>query len=137
MTIAVALATYNGSRFLKEQLTSLLQQTRKPDHVVISDDVSSDDTVAVAEDFRRIAPFRVDVLAGRRQLGVLGNFLWAAQACEAEYIAFCDQDDIWLPQKLEICEQALKLTNSLAIIHSIKQFRESVSGTLSAVSLSG
>jgi len=130
MTIAVALATYNGSQFLKEQLRSLLQQTRKPDHVVISDDGSSDATFCIAERFQRTAPFRVDLLRHRNQQGPMGNFLCAANACDAEYIAFCDQDDVWLPQKLERCEEALRSTGSLAVIHSIRHFRTSDTGML-------
>jgi glycosyltransferase involved in cell wall biosynthesis len=132
MKIAVALATYNGSRFLKEQLTSLLQQTRKPDQVVISDDGSSDDTVAIAQDFKHTATFRVEVLRGQGQLGPMGNFLRAAEACEGEYIAFCDQDDVWFSQKLELCEQALVSTGSLAVIHSIKHFAKSATRVLPA-----
>lgn len=134
MRIAVALATHNGSRFLGEQLTSILRQTRKPDHLVISDDASSDDTVAIAEDFQQTAPFQVDVLAGHGHgpLGPMGNFLRAAEACEAPYVAFCDQDDVWRPQKLALCEEALGATSSLVVVHSVSQFTTSAAGMLPA-----
>src|SRR6516165_6081410 len=101
MKIAIALATYNGAKFLREQLESLLRQSRPPDHVVISDDSSTDDTLGIAEVFRRSAPYRVDIVSNQNRLGPMGNFIRAANTCEAEFVAFCDQDDIWMPTKLE------------------------------------
>jgi hypothetical protein len=122
MKIAIALATYNGAKFLREQLESLLRQSRPPDHVVISDDSSTDDTLGIAEVFRRSAPYRVDIVSNQNRLGPMGNFIRAANTCEAEFVAFCDQDDIWMPTKLELCERALQVTGSLAAIHALEYF---------------
>ncbi len=123
MTIAVALATYNGERFLQEQLDSLASQSRLPDQLVIRDDGSTDTTLDIIEAFKRTAPFPVEVLPGGEKLGPTMNFLTAAQACSADYVAFCDQDDIWLPTKLERCEAALKASGACLAIHSIEDFR--------------
>jgi hypothetical protein len=134
MRVGVVLATYNGGRFLCEQLRSLSVQSRLPDHVVISDDASNDDTVSIAEDFRGAFPRRVDILRAKTGQGPLANFLRATEACEAEIIAFCDQDDIWLPSKLAICEAALGATRSWAAVHSLGHFRETADGTKRTVS---
>jgi glycosyltransferase involved in cell wall biosynthesis len=124
MTIAVALATYNGERFLQEQLDSLAKQTRLPDQLVIRDDGSTDATLDIVDAFRRSAPFPVEVLSAGEKLGPMMNFLTAAQACRAEYVAFCDQDDIWLPTKLERCEAALMASGACLAIHSVSNFRD-------------
>jgi len=128
MRFGIALATYNGAKFLREQLESLLRQSRPPDHVVISDDSSTDETLGIAEWFRRAAPYRVDIVGNQRRLGPMGNFLRAADACEADFIAFCDQDDIWMPTKLEICERHLVANKSFAAIHSVENFGLMTSG---------
>lgn len=124
MRIAIALATYNGARFLNEQLASLTRQSRSPDHVVISDDGSSDETIAIAREFQRASSFPVDIIQGAHKLGPMGNFLRAAGACKAELIAFCDQDDIWEFDKVETCASALETTGAWLAIHSIDHFRD-------------
>ena len=105
MKISVALATYNGERFIRDQLQSLSTQTRLPDELIVSDDCSTDRTVAIVESFSRIAPFPVRILRNERNLGFSDNFLRAARLCCGDWIAFCDQDDIWLPAKLAVCER--------------------------------
>jgi glycosyltransferase involved in cell wall biosynthesis len=119
MSIGIALATYNGAAFIRDQLESIAGQTRSPAHVVISDDGSSDDTVAIAAEFQRRVPWRVDILRATTPSGPMGNFLKAARACDAEFIAFCDQDDLWLPSKLEQSERRLRASEALVLVHSI------------------
>lgn len=128
MSVAIALATHNGERFLPDQLESLLRQTRPPDQVVIADDLSTDGTLDLIERFQRSAPFRVEIVAGETRLGPFGNFRRAANVCKADLIAFCDQDDIWLPEKLELCECVSQSTGAAAVIHSIGQFRLTPNG---------
>jgi hypothetical protein len=120
-TIGVALATCNGAAFLQEQLDSLRRQTRPPDHIVVSDDASTDDTLALVEQFRRSASCRVDVIAGTARLGPLGNFMRAASACATDFVAFCDQDDVWAPRKIEVAARWLSADIS-ALIHSTDHF---------------
>jgi hypothetical protein len=64
----------------------------------------------------------------------MANFLCATEACEAEIIAFCDQDDIWLPTKLAVCESAMLETDAWAIVHSLEHFRETMSGARRTIS---
>jgi hypothetical protein len=102
-TISIALAAYNGERYLSEQLESLAKQTRLPDELVISDDASTDDTVSIVEKFAAHAPFPVKYYRNPERLGWARNFVRTAQLCSSELIAFCDQDDVWLPTKIERC----------------------------------
>ena len=99
--VAILLATYNGGRFLAAQLESLRQQTHRAWHLFWRDDGSGDDTCAIIDAWpMRDRITRVDQDSGRR--GVLGSFMkiLAAAAEDFEYFAFCDQDDVWLPDKI-------------------------------------
>ena len=109
MKISVALATYNGERFIREQLESLSAQTRLPDELVVNDDCSTDRTIAIIEQFARTAPFPVRISQNERNLGFSDNFLRTASMCRGDWIAFCDQDDIWLPEKISVCERYTKI----------------------------
>lgn len=102
MQISVAMATYNGSRYLREQLDSLAEQTRLPDELVVCDDRSTDDTLQVLERFARSAPFPVRVTRNARNLGYRANFTRALELCEGELIFMSDQDDVWKPRKIEL-----------------------------------
>ena len=103
ISISVAMATFNGQRFIREQLDSLAAQQHLPSELVIADDASSDKTVAIAEQFAKTAPFTVHIHRHDKRLGYRANFMRAASLCTSDVIAFCDQDDIWSPQKLALC----------------------------------
>lgn len=103
LSVSVAMATYNGAQFLGEQLDSIAAQTVLPAELVISDDASTDETLEIARGFAERAPFPVHVHSNERQLGYVRNFREAASHCRSDLIAFCDQDDWWLPQRLERC----------------------------------
>ena len=105
--IAVVLATYNGARYLRELLESLAQQTRLPSELIVSDDGSTDATLDVVRDFTPSAPFPVRLHQNEARLGYTDNFLQAMEKVAAPLVAFCDQDDVWLPRKLERCGAAL------------------------------
>ena len=98
--ISIALCTYNGERFLEEQVESILAQTYKNLEIIVVDDCSTDETTDIvnvyAEKDSRIKLFRNEV-----NLGFNKNFERALGLTSGEYIAICDQDDIWLPQKLQ------------------------------------
>jgi glycosyltransferase involved in cell wall biosynthesis len=103
-TISVAMCTYNGGRFVGAQLESIAAQTRAPDELVVCDDRSSDETTRVVEAFAAAAPFPVRLFVNERNLGSTRNFERAIGLCEGELIALSDQDDVWLPEKLERME---------------------------------
>ena len=101
-TVAILLGTANGARYLSEQLESIAAQTHMAWRLYVSDDGSSDGTRAMLDAFAaRFAPGRVEVRNGPRK-GFAINFLSLAcdPAIDADYYAFCDQDDVWLPERL-------------------------------------
>lgn len=117
--ISIALGTYNGQRFLGEQLDSLRRQTLLPCEVVISDDGSSDGTWEIIERFRGEAPFPVRAQRNKENLGWQENFVRTALRCEGQWVAFCDQDDVWLPEKLERVAACIRQhPNVVMVVHS-------------------
>lgn len=100
-TISVALCTYNGEAYIRDQWQSLLQQTRLPNEVIVCDDTSSDNTVAILRQLAVDAPFRVRIQVNSTRLGFNKNFEQALTLCTGDLIFLCDQDDFWLPEKIE------------------------------------
>src|SRR5437899_4187103 len=105
--ISVALCTYNGDRFLAEQLSSILNQERLPDELVLCDDRSMDATLAMARRFAEAAPFPMRIEANASNLGSTRNFAQAIELCRGDIVVLADQDDVWFPHKLAVLERAL------------------------------
>ena len=105
---SVAMCTYNGAQFLAEHLDSIAAQTRRPDELVVCDDRSNDSTKELIREFARRAPFPVRLYGNEKNLGSTKNFERAIALCEGDLIALADQDDVWLPEKLERLEHALE-----------------------------
>jgi glycosyltransferase involved in cell wall biosynthesis len=101
MNVSVALCTYNGERFLQAQLDSLLAQTRRPDELIICDDLSTDASLAIIREFSSTAGFPVRLFQNSQNLGIVRNFENAIRHCASDLIFLCDQDDVWYPQKIE------------------------------------
>lgn len=103
-TISVVMCTYNGaSRHLREQLDSIFAQTLLPGEIVVQDDCSTDDTMQVLHEYADRAPEGVAmrIVQNTAQMGINANFFSAMRRAEGELIAVSDQDDIWMPTKLE------------------------------------
>ena len=102
MKLSVAIATYNGAEYVEEQLESIRTQSRPVDEVVICDDKSSDNTVEIVESFINKNnlgdSWRIEV--NPENLGYASNFIGAARKTTGDLIFFCDQDDIWLPDRV-------------------------------------
>lgn len=104
--VSVVMATYNGARFLEEQLQSILSQTLKPAEIIVCDDQSTDGTRAILENYREKGLLKYFINPER--LGVVDNFKRAVSlTAPGNYISLSDQDDIWLPQKLELSVKML------------------------------
>ncbi len=99
--ISIALCTYNGARYLLEQLESIEAQTVAPDELVVCDDLSSDHTGDIVRAVQARAPFPIRLHINDQRLGSTKNFDKAIGLCTGDIIALCDQDDIWHRHKLE------------------------------------
>lgn len=103
--ISVCIATYNGEEYIQEQLTSILEQLRPEDEIIISDDGSSDKTINIIQS---INDNRIKVFYNRTDKGYTNNFQNALKHSTGELIFLSDQDDVWLNGKVEICVSYLK-----------------------------
>ncbi len=117
MKVSIALATYNGERFLREQLDSLARQTLLPYELVVSDDQSADRTLDVIRQFAAASPFLVRVVPNNIRRGFADNFINALRHCTGDAVAYCDQDDVWNPLKLERCMAAMRSDPSVTLVH--------------------
>lgn len=108
-TVSVAMCTYNGERFLNEQLQSILRQTQLPDQLVVCDDGSKDSTRDILREFSLSAPFEVTLRFNSVNLGVTRNFEQAISICQGDFIALSDQDDRWHSNKLESLARHLEV----------------------------
>lgn len=106
--IAILLATYNGERFIKEQLGSIMSQTYQDWHLYVHDDGSQDATVAIIKEFIDKYPGKITLLDYPPTGGPCNNFLSLMKQVEAPYYMFCDQDDVWLPEKIQLSISALE-----------------------------
>lgn len=123
LKISVALASWNGAQYLEEQLESLLTRTVLPDELVISDDASRDNTVSLARQFAKKAPFPVRILENGVRVGFAKNFERAIAACEGDIICLCDQDDIWLPSHVEELVKPFQREETVLVLSRSMHFR--------------
>lgn len=105
MKVSIAMATYNGSKNILEQLTSFLEQKRLPDELIICDDGSVDNSVEIIENFKLKAPFSISLHKNSTNLGYIKNFEKALSLCSGDIIFLSDQDDFWHDNKIEKCER--------------------------------
>jgi len=103
--ISIAMATYNGEKYLQEQLDSFVQQTRLPDELVVSDDGSTDQTMQILHAFAEGAPFEVILHQNEENLGYAGNFNRALELTSGDLVFLSDQDDVWFDHKIEEVER--------------------------------
>lgn len=100
-TISIVMATYNGAKYLSEQIDSILSQTISNFELIICDDCSTDETWIVLEDYA-LKDNRIKLFRNNENLGFKKNFEKALTLCSGDYIALSDQDDIWTPNHLEL-----------------------------------
>jgi glycosyltransferase involved in cell wall biosynthesis len=121
MRISIAMATYNGAKYLQEQLNSFLAQTRLPDELIVCDDGSIDATLDILQDFRKHATFTVQIYRNEVNLGFTKNFEKALLKSSGNLIFLSDQDDVWFANKVEVMERAfLANPEKLLIVHDGK-----------------
>lgn len=121
--ISVAIATYNGSKYIEEQIESILKQSVLPSEIVISDDMSRDDTLKIAKNALRSFPGHVYMSRNSKTLGYKKNFMKAYNKCSGDMVFFCDQDDIWHVKKIELITAACD-NETLVVTHNFKVIDE-------------
>lgn len=101
--IAVLMATYNGAKYIGEQLESLSRQSLDSFHVFVRDDGSTDATLQLVNEFAESHPGLVTVIEdGEKHMGAARSFMLMLQVVDSDYYMFCDQDDVWLDSKIEV-----------------------------------
>ena len=99
--ISVAICSYNGQQYIREQLESILRQTRVPDEIILVDDGSTDLTIETAKEVLSGSNISYEVLVNEKNLGVSANFAKAISHCTGDIIFTADQDDVWIENKVE------------------------------------
>lgn len=117
-SVSIALCTFNGQRYLGEQLASLSRQTRLPDELVVCDDASTDGTVGLIQQFAATAPFPVHLYVNSTNVRSTKNFEAAIRKCRGEIIVLADQDDVWKPEKLERLTRFLQDNPAIGFVFS-------------------
>lgn len=116
--VSICMATYNGEKYLKEQLDSLLNQTYKNIDIIIQDDCSTDTTMEILNSYKTFS--NIKVFQNTKNLGYVKNFETVLQKSTGDFIAICDQDDIWETDKIEILlneieDSSLIYSNSMLV----------------------
>lgn len=115
MKVSICLATYNGEKFIFEQIDSVLKQIGQNDEVIVSDDGSTDKTLEI---IRNIEDSRIKILINQGERGYTPNFQNALKESTGDIIFISDQDDVWLPGKYTTLIENLK-TNDLVVTNSM------------------
>lgn len=103
--ISVCMATYNGEKYIREQLDSILEQLAAGDELIISDDMSSDSTVDIIQSYKDT---RIKLYIHEKNHGFVRNFENALMHAKGDIVFLSDQDDIWMPNKVKVTTEALK-----------------------------
>lgn len=103
---SVCMAVYNGSKYIRQQIESILSELGENDELLISDDFSSDNTEQIVNEF--LNDVRVKFIKNSKNLGLINNFESVLKKAKGEYIYLCDQDDVWLSGKLDMCIEYLQ-----------------------------
>ena len=119
-TVSVVLAAHNGAKYIEEQIRSIAVQTLPPFELIISDDASTDNTLQIVQDVLSECDFTVKTIRNERALGFRDNFLQACLLAQGDFIAFCDQDDVWHPTKLEKCSEFFEDKSVSLIVHAAR-----------------
>ena len=126
-SVCICVATYNGEKYLKEQLDSLLNQTYENINIIVQDDCSSDKTMEILQNYQH----KITIYKNEKNLGYIKNFESLIKKANGDLIALCDQDDIWQKDKIEILvnqikEYSLIYSNSLLIDKNKKSLNKTL-----------
>lgn len=117
--ISVAIAVFNGSKYIAEQIESILNQSIPPDEIIVSDDGSSDDSIKIVEDILCEAGISYTIISNKYERGFSNNFQSALERCTGDVVFLSDQDDFWMPDKIEKCVEKVASVNKYLLIHDL------------------
>jgi glycosyltransferase involved in cell wall biosynthesis len=117
--IAILLSTYNGERYLREQLDSLFCQTFSNFMLYVRDDGSTDSTMNILLEYEKINSNLILFADNDRNKGASASFMWLLEKVESNYYMFCDQDDVWFPSKVQLCFDIIKAEEQRSVKNPI------------------
>ena len=126
--VDILLATFNGEKYLRDQIDSILNQTYTDFRLLISDDCSSDNTQIILKEYEK-KDNRIQIYYQRENLGVVRNFEFLLQKVEANYFMFADQDDIWKEYKIEKSVEKMQDTDSDLVYSDLEVVNEKLEVT--------
>lgn len=127
MMISVALCTYNGERYIRQQLASILEQSLPPDEIVICDDRSTDHTLDIINDIASASKILCHVYENDINLGYKRNFEKAVSLCRGDIIFLSDQDDVWYKNKIRIVARCFDDASVMMVHHDDRLVDENLS----------
>lgn len=126
-TVIVVISTYNGAKYIERQLNSIFNQVNVDVRVLVRDDCSKDDTVEVIQKYAQKHPKNKIEIVNGKNVGFAKSFWLGLSRCgEADYYAFADQDDVWKPNKLICCINAMQEENQIPQLAYCKMQRSDV-----------
>ena len=128
--ISVALCTYNGEKYIKDQLLSIIYQSKKVDEIIICDDGSNDRTLEVIEQIQKGCPIPIKVFINNPSKGVTNNFFFAINQCSGDIIFLSDQDDVWMSDKVNTLYKYLEHNTSIDVVFTDAQLIDENGQTL-------
>lgn len=114
----VIISTYNGEKYIEEQLESIRNQTKLPSRVIISDDCSTDKTVLIIRNYITRYNLNWELIENKNNVGWCANFYRLIELCNTKYVFFCDQDDIWDINKIKIMEDKMNNNENIEVLCS-------------------
>lgn len=118
LTVGVAIITFNGLKYLPQQLDSIVTQSYPVDHIVISDDRSTDGTWEFLQTWAKLTSIRVTLIRNEKQLGLSRNFEQAISAVETDIIFTSDQDDVWVTDRVRLMIQIFEKNPDVLLVHT-------------------
>lgn len=122
--ISVAMAVYNGEKYLKDQLDSILNQTTPVDEIVIVDDCSNDQSIDIIREYQK-ENSQIRLYQNAVNLGYKNNFRKAVQLCQGDLVFLCDQDDFWYPEKVAVMKRIMDTSPNIQVLASSFEFMDS------------
>jgi len=123
MSISVCIATYNGAEYIVEQLNSILPQIKNNDEIVIVDDCSKDNTIDL---IKGLQDPRIKIQKNKNNLGHVKTFEKAIEISKNEYVFLSDQDDIWVPNRVNLMIDDLIRSKKMLLSSNFKNFKDDI-----------